>query len=165
QAVRHAFSARASAPPAVRAIAGAQTLLCPTRDEHNQFCTALHAGAAVAGGDPQLDSAALDAFLLTHPAARLIDVREPYEFAATLGQAPAGRVLSVPMSRLAEHAASWLREAGAGAAAPLVFFCRSGNRSLKAAHCLRRLGHPHVYSLRGGLALASPASQAMALAA
>jgi rhodanese-related sulfurtransferase len=151
-AVRFAFSAR-PAQEALRAVSAAQTLLCPTRDEHNQFCISMtdqpQAGLAT---DAQLDSAALDAFLQAHPHAMLIDVREPYEFAAG-ASAPgaAGSVVrSVPLSRLAEHASDWLR----GEPAPLVFFCRSGNRSLKAAQFLRRLGHPHAYSLVGGLALA-----------
>jgi rhodanese-related sulfurtransferase len=38
---------------------------------------------------------------------------------------------------------------------PLVFFCRSGNRSTRAAQCLRRLGYAQAYDLAGGLALAA----------
>ncbi len=100
----------------------------------------------------QLDSAALDAFMQAHPDAVLVDVREPYEFAAgAIAPGAAGvAARSVPLSRLAEHASEWLR----GTPAPLVFFCRSGNRSLKAAQFLRRLGHCQAYSLVGGLALA-----------
>jgi rhodanese-related sulfurtransferase len=55
------------------------------------------------------------------------------------------------LSRLAEHASDWLRATHT----PLVFFCRSGNRSMKAAQLLRRLGHQQAYSLNGGLALAT----------
>jgi rhodanese-related sulfurtransferase len=36
---------------------------------------------------------------------------------------------------------------------PVLFFCRSGNRSLQAARALRRLGHGQAWSLSGGLAL------------
>jgi rhodanese-related sulfurtransferase len=61
----------------------------------------------------------------------------------------------VPLSRLAEHAAT-----GCAADTPLVFFCRSGNRSMKAAQLLRRLGHQQAYSLNGGLALAALAQAA-----
>ena len=148
--VRFAFSAR-PAQQALRAVSVEQTLLCPTRDEHNQFCTSLTAQASTPlHADAHLDSAGLDAFLQAHPDAVLIDVREAYEFAATIAQDRAGRIAqSVPLSRLAEHASAWLR----GKQAPLVFFCRSGNRSVKAAQCLRRLGHQHSYSLTGGLAL------------
>jgi len=159
QSVRFAFCAQ-PALDVLRPLTCAQTLLCPTRDEYNQFCLGMAEPAAAATqAEPplQLDSAALDAFLQAHPDAQLIDVREPYEFAATIAPGPAGRsARSVPLSRLAEHASSWLQDPSV----PLVFFCRSGNRSLKAAQCLRRLGHREAYSLGGGLALAP-----MALAA
>jgi cysteine sulfinate desulfinase/cysteine desulfurase-like protein/rhodanese-related sulfurtransferase len=148
--VRFAFSAR-PAQQALRAVSVDQTLLCPTRDERNQFCTSMSAETAAGSVDANLDSGALTGFLQAHPDAVLIDVREPYEFAATFTPGPAGRVAqSVPLNRLAEHAAEWLR----GNQAPLVFFCRSGNRSVKAAQLLRRLGHQQSYSLTGGLALA-----------
>ena len=55
---------------------------------------------------------------------------------------------SLPLSRLAEYAA-WLRDE----ARPLLFFCRSGNRSLKAVQCLQGLGRERVWHLAGGLAL------------
>jgi len=155
EAVRFAFSAR-PAQQGLAPLCGAHTLLCPTRDESNQFCVAMQAPAAAGlAGDAQLDGAALARFLQTHPEARLIDVREPYEFAAAVAPALAGRALhSVPLSRLAEHASDWLR----GDQAPLVFVCRSGNRSLKAAQCLRRLGHRQAYSVSGGFALAPAAA-------
>ncbi|WP_343733427.1 aminotransferase class V-fold PLP-dependent enzyme [Duganella sp.] len=150
-AVRFAFSAR-PAQQGLAPVSAGHTLLCPTRDEHNQFCT-IAEPVATQAAEAQLDSAALAAFLHAHPDALLIDVREPHEFAATVAPAWAGRsVHSVPLSRLAEHASAWLH----AEPTPLVFFCRSGNRSLKAAHCLRRLGHPQAYSLNGGVALAAP---------
>jgi cysteine sulfinate desulfinase/cysteine desulfurase-like protein/rhodanese-related sulfurtransferase len=152
-AVRFAFSAR-PAQQALHEIISERTLLCPTRDEQNQFCASMNAEpSAIIAADAQLDGSALDAFLAAHPDACLVDVREPYEFAATIAPLPAGRLaLSVPLSRLAEYASAWL----GAEQAPLVFFCRSGNRSMKAALCLRRLGHRHAYSLNGGLALATP---------
>lgn len=150
-AVRFAFSAR-PLQQALRDISTDRTLLCPTRDEDNQFCTGMtSAPSATIAADAQLDKSALAALLQAHPNARLVDVREQYEFAATLAPSPTGRVaLSVPLSRLAEYASAWLHEEPA----PLVFVCRSGNRSMKAAQCLRRLGHQQAYSLNGGLALA-----------
>jgi len=150
-AVRFAFSARPSLQ-VLSVVSAAHTLLCPTRDEQNQFCT-IATPAATLAADAQLDRAALDAFLQAHPGSCLIDVREPYEFAAALAPDWAGRsVLSVPLSRLAEYASAWLR----AEQTPLLFICRSGNRSLKAALCLRRLGHRQAYSLNGGLALRAP---------
>jgi rhodanese-related sulfurtransferase len=149
--VRFAFSAR-PAQQTLLAVSTAQTLLCPTRDEQNQFCTSMTTPPSpISAADAQLDRSALDAFLQSHPDAVLIDVREPYEFAATITPGTAGRAAqSVPLSRLAEYASAWLRDERV----PLVFFCRSGNRSLKAAQCLRRLGHQQSFSLTGGLALA-----------
>ena len=152
-AVRFAFCQR-SDQPGLAALVAPDTLLCPSREADNQFCTSLRAlsgaeGAAADGG-LQLDAAALDTFLQAHPDALLVDVREPYEFAAA-AHGPAGRAaLSVPLSKLASQAGDWLR----GERKPLVFFCRSGNRSVKAVQCLRRLGYHQAYNLSGGLALA-----------
>ena len=157
--VRFVFCAGAQ-DEALRAVSGPGTLLCPTRDDHNQFCASMkqHSPAMltaetqlVAQSDMQLDSVQLNAFLSAHPDAVLIDVREAYEFAATALPGPGGHMAhSVPLSRLAQQASVWLREERR----PLVFFCRSGNRSMKATQCLRRLGHDQAYSLSGGLALA-----------
>jgi rhodanese-related sulfurtransferase len=128
------------------------TRLGPSRDAANQFCTSLRAiGSSEAAADDgvNLEAAGLDAFLQAHPDAQLVDVREPFEFAAS-AHGPGGRaVLSVPLSKLASHAGDWLR----GERKPLVFFCRSGNRSVKAVQCLRRLGYRQAYHLSGGLAL------------
>jgi cysteine desulfurase len=145
----------------LQAVSGPRALLCPTRDAQNQFCAGMTKGSPtmltaeeqqVSQSGMQLDSAELDAFLTAHPDAVLIDVREAYEFAATVVPGPGGRVAqSVPLSRLAGQASVWLREEQR----PLVFFCRSGNRSMKATQCLRRLGHQQSYSLSGGLALAA----------
>jgi rhodanese-related sulfurtransferase len=111
----------------------------------------------VAGTDLNLDSIALARLLQAHPQAVLVDVRESYEQAACI---PGGRAAeSVPLSRLAAFVPGWLEAVDQQ---PLVFFCRSGNRSAKAAQCLRRLGYRNAYSLAGGVALASPA---LALAA
>ncbi|MBA5637292.1 aminotransferase class V-fold PLP-dependent enzyme [Duganella sp. LX20W] len=105
----------------------------------------------------RLAPAALGSFLQTHPDARLVDVREPSECAATAGPAPGGRdALRVPLGQLDSQLDQWLREADV----PLVFYCRSGNRSLQAAQCLRQLGHQQAWSLDGGLALASLALDA-----
>lgn len=153
-------------------IVNAGTLLCGACDEHGIPCgttTALAQGrgelAELLAAQPLLarrappgmgsvaDLAphALERFLQTHPDAILVDVREAAEHAA--GHAPLhGReVLSVPLTRLAEHAAHWLR----ADPKPLVLFCRSGNRSARAVQCLHRLGYPQAWHVVGGLALAN----------
>ncbi|WP_091876643.1 aminotransferase class V-fold PLP-dependent enzyme [Massilia yuzhufengensis] len=97
-----------------------------------------------------LDAAAAEAFLRAHPDALLVDVRELAEHAAAAAQVGGRAAHNVPLSQLAGQAAQWLR----GAPPALVFVCRSGNRSARAARTLRRLGHAQAWHLAGGLALA-----------
>jgi rhodanese-related sulfurtransferase len=94
---------------------------------------------------------ALEEFLLAHPDACLIDVRDAVEHAVAGARLWHGRrAESVPLSCLQEKAQEWLH----GAQPPLVFFCRSGNRSVKAADCMHRLGYHNAWHLAGGMALA-----------
>lgn len=113
-------------------------------------------GARVDGACPlastELGLDALRALLREQPGLLLVDVREPYE--QRLGQAPelggAVRREAVALSGLPDALARWL---ALPAETPVVFFCRSGNRSAQAAQALRRLGHEQAWSLGGGLAL------------
>jgi len=89
-------------------------------------------------------------FLATHEDALLIDVREPAEAAAGACRLHGRMAHNVPLSRLAEHLARFLAEPRR----PLVFVCRSGNRSARAALCLRRAGHDQAWTVAGGIALA-----------
>jgi rhodanese-related sulfurtransferase len=71
---------------------------------------------------------------------QLVDVREPYEWAA-------GRIAGarhIEMGDLATEAASLDRER------PVVFYCRVGARSGMAAHAFRRAGY-EAHNLAGGL--------------
>ncbi len=96
--------------------------------------------------------AALTQMTRQHPGLVLVDVREPYE--QRLGQAPelgaAVQREAVALSGLPNALAGWLALPDE---TPVVFFCRSGNRSGQAAQALRRLGHAQAWSLSGGLAL------------
>jgi cysteine desulfurase len=98
--------------------------------------------------DVNLDAAALAALLLAHPETLLVDVREPYEHAAGTPFA-AATVVNIPLGDLARQLPALLE----GGTTPLVFFCRSGNRSSRAVECLRSHGHRHAWHLAGGLAL------------
>lgn len=103
----------------------------------------------------EIDGATARAWLAAHPDAIVVDVRDAREHAVAAGAGPVTvfgqAALNVPLARLADHADAW-----AGAAArPLLFVCRSGARSVRAAQTLRALGHPQACSLAGGLALAS----------
>jgi cysteine sulfinate desulfinase/cysteine desulfurase-like protein/rhodanese-related sulfurtransferase len=102
------------------------------------------------GSVMQLVPEDMERFLQTHPEALLVDVREAAEQAAGEAVINGKKAFSVPMSRLAEHAACLLR----GESRPLVFICRSGNRSARAAQALHRIGHAQAWQLAGGLALA-----------
>jgi len=88
----------------------------------------------------------------------LVDVREAYEarMSPTEELAPE----AVPLSALVNALPRWraLPEQ-----TPVIFFCRSGNRSAQAARALRRLGHGQAWSLAGGLALWPTARTATAL--
>lgn len=152
-------------------IVNAGTILCGANDEQGVPCTttaALARGRGELAGllalqpllarraPPDMGSVAdlaphaLERFLQTHPDAILVDVREAAEHAARRQPLHGRAVVSVPLTRLAEHASHWLQ----GEPKPLVLFCRSGNRSARAVQCLHRLGYPQAWHVAGGLALA-----------
>jgi cysteine desulfurase len=149
----------------------ADTIVCRAADPLNEMCSTPAAEGHGSGmladllsmeprlarpnlpempGEMDLDAAALERFMSRHPEALLVDVREPFERAADTAAAWEGRaVMGVPLSRLTDQLAHWLR----GEQRPIVFFCRSGNRSVRAARCLHRLGYQNAWHLSGGLAL------------
>ncbi|WP_373889645.1 aminotransferase class V-fold PLP-dependent enzyme [Massilia sp. MB5] len=161
-AVRHAFTGQAALAP-LAGLLGGDSLVCPASETQSAFCTSLRAEARAgqtAADDVNLDAAGLAAFLQSNPNVLLVDVREAYEHAASAG-GPGGRAaLNIPLSRLAQQIEAWQHNPSQ----PLVFFCRSGNRSAKAVHCLRRLGHTQCWHLAGGMAM-SAAAPVLALAA
>ena len=150
--VRFAFIGKDAAPQ-LPALAGATTLLCPAQ----QGADTMYATLAVAGrstharADRELDPAALGAFLQSHPDTMLVDVREACEHLASGAASWSdGQAHNVPMSRLAERLPAWL----AGEPRVLVFFCRSGMRSARAARYLHRLGYDDAWHVAGGLPIA-----------
>lgn len=156
------------APEALRSLLDAalltpDTVLCGARDD-GSICRTMRAARedAAPASELQLDAASLPAFLRQHPDAILVDVREAYEHAACAGTVFDGcAVHSVPLSRLAGQVAAWLQQPQC----PLVFFCRSGNRSARASACLRRLGHAAAWQLNGGMAMAEATRHPLAIAA
>jgi cysteine sulfinate desulfinase/cysteine desulfurase-like protein/rhodanese-related sulfurtransferase len=124
-------------------------VICHGRDVDGLACATL--AAARDGGVPgQLHPDTLDVFLRRHEDALLVDVREAGEAAAGAMELHGRAARNVPLSRLAEHLPGWLSDP----ARPIVFLCRSGNRSARAALCLRRAGHLQAWTVVGGLALA-----------
>jgi rhodanese-related sulfurtransferase len=81
----------------------------------------------------------------------LLDIREPYEFDALR---IAGSI-NVPRGLL-EAACDWdyddtLPELAAAREREIVVICRSGNRSVLAAHTMMRMGFTNVVSLKTGV--------------
>ena len=148
-AVRMAFGAFDAADLA--RVAHERTVRCHGSDVDGVACATL--AASVGGAPGQLEADALAAFLHRHDDALLVDVREAAESAAGALCLHGRAAHHVPLSRLAEHMAGWL----AAPARPVVFMCRSGNRSAKAALCLRRAGHTQAWTVAGGIALAGGA--------
>jgi cysteine sulfinate desulfinase/cysteine desulfurase-like protein/glyoxylase-like metal-dependent hydrolase (beta-lactamase superfamily II)/rhodanese-related sulfurtransferase len=108
--------------------------------------------------DVELGPEPLRALVDRQPELLLVDVREAYE--QRLGHAPdlaapGVRHQAIALSQLLLALPDWL---ALPATTPVVFFCRSGNRSAQAAQALRRLGHEQAWSLAGGLALWRPHS-------
>jgi rhodanese-related sulfurtransferase len=96
--------------------------------------------------------AELDSFITLHPGTALVDVREAVEYGVSDGIECAGTyAVNAPLSVFPGAAPHWL----AKHAGPVVFVCRSGNRSLKAAQWLQAQGHPAVRHIHGGLATRS----------
>lgn len=112
---------------------------------------AFDAPAAAQAHEIELTDAAARQWLDAHPDALVIDVRDLRERSVGRTALHGRATLNVPLAHLAEQAKGW---AGADAP-PVLFVCRSGNRSLRAARVLRELGNHHAWSLAGGFALAS----------
>jgi len=97
-----------------------------------------------------LQWAELESFMTAHPGAVLVDVREAAEHAVGSRIEYAGKcAVNAPLGALPEVASQWM----VAGATPVVFFCRSGNRSLQAAQWLSARGHPAVRHVHGGVAM------------
>ncbi|WP_422085715.1 aminotransferase class V-fold PLP-dependent enzyme [Variovorax sp.] len=122
-----------------------QTLACGARID-----------SGCAGAGHEMNATQAQRLLLEHPGLVVVDVREPYEQRVS-ESSPFGAGThreAVPLSGLLNALPGWL---ALPAGAPVLFYCRSGNRSAQAAEALRRLGHAQAWSLAGGLALCSGA--------
>lgn len=72
---------------------------------------------------------------------RVVDVREPWEFAA----AHIAGAENVPLDGLDAACRGWKTDA------PLLLVCRSGARSARAAAALAGLGFSRLHNLTGGM--------------
>ncbi len=83
-------------------------------------------------------------WIAAHPAAaRIVDVREPDEYAGPLGHI--GGATLIPLRQLPNRIDSFSTDE------PLVTVCRSGGRSAQAYVLLRRAGFDRVANLKGGM--------------
>jgi cysteine sulfinate desulfinase/cysteine desulfurase-like protein/glyoxylase-like metal-dependent hydrolase (beta-lactamase superfamily II)/rhodanese-related sulfurtransferase len=99
----------------------------------------------------------LKPFFEQHCNSLLIDVREPHEFVFALDWNSVGfrkPPENVPLTRLVGRLPE-LKAQMEACDGGLVFICRSGKRSGKAAEIARRLGLNRACSIAGGLALAT----------
>ena len=105
----------------------------------------------------EVDIQQLAAQLEKQPSTRIIDVREPAEFA----QAQISNAVNYPRGVLEMQLANHPAVAASGCAAdvalaqlakePLYLICRSGARSALAAESLQNMGFTDVYSVAGGM--------------
>lgn len=104
-------------------------------------------GRPLGGGYVDITPNELLAYL---PGARVVDVREPSEFAGPLGHIPGAEL--APLAQLHSRAAAWHKEQ------PVLLVCRSGVRSARAAVALAESGFTRVLNLRGGMQAYAAAS-------
>jgi cysteine desulfurase len=107
----------------------------------------------------------LNSFFARHRDALIIDVREPHEYAfaqswATLGltQSP----INIPLTRLSNFLPTLFDLIAESPHRDIIFVCRSGNRSSKAAEVVRRLGIRNAWHIAGGIALGGIRREQMA---
>ncbi len=117
-------------------------------------CGSRAAACTLSQASVELTAAQAQSLQSTGATPLLVDVREPYEQqlgrTLRLGDADSASAVAVPLSGLLNALPQWL---ALPAHTPVVFYCRSGNRSAQAARALRRLGHAQAFSVAGGLAL------------
>jgi rhodanese-related sulfurtransferase len=74
---------------------------------------------------------------------RVVDVREPAEFAGDLGHAPGAEI--VPLATIETAARTWDKDQ------EIVLVCRSGARSTRAATLLALMGFRRPMNMVGGM--------------
>lgn len=114
-----------------------QTLACGVRSECQLFDERV-----------EMSAEGVRAQMSAGQAPVMVDVREPFE--SRMGPVAALDAQPVPLSALINALHRFMQ---LPSETPLIFVCRSGNRSAQAARALRRLGHAQAWSLAGGLAL------------
>ncbi|QDS99271.1 aminotransferase class V-fold PLP-dependent enzyme [Adhaeretor mobilis] len=102
-----------------------------------------------------VDSSQLSEFFRQHQDSLIVDVREAHEFAFAQNWTSLGLdspPKNVPLTRLGDFLAKFLASSNPQKQ-EVIFICRSGNRSSKAAQVARRLGLSGAWQIAGGIAL------------
>lgn len=129
-----------------------------TDDTNCELVCGLIQVASTTGGGPSVDIPPdkLRAFFERHQSAIIIDVREPQEFVFAQNWSGFGFAkppANIPLTRLANHLPKLLADLQAHPERDVIFLCRSGNRSAKAAEVARRIGVSNAFHILGGIAL------------
>ena len=133
-------------------IVGPDMLLCRSSGKDRPSCTTLRARPSdknLSASDMELGPGGLLALLDREPDAMIVDVREDFEHGAGRLPERLRTSINVPLARLVNAIPGWLATAHPR---PIVFFCRSGNRSALATSRMRALGYDKSFHLHGGLA-------------
>lgn len=123
-------------------------------DSHlvDEVGTEIMCGAYVGSCDKskikEYDTSSLNQAISSDASIRIIDIREPHEYALNHSQA---KSTNVPLTRLVQ----FIKEHQDQKQQPWVLVCRSGSRSLVAAQAMHRLGFTQVAHLKGGYALSA----------
>jgi cysteine sulfinate desulfinase/cysteine desulfurase-like protein/glyoxylase-like metal-dependent hydrolase (beta-lactamase superfamily II)/rhodanese-related sulfurtransferase len=103
----------------------------------------------------ELSNDDLKSFFATHRDSLIIDVREPHEFSFAQNWLQIGFVkppTNVPLTRLSGYLPELLKQHHENPR-DVIFLCRSGRRSGKAAEVARRIGVDTARHIAGGIAL------------
>lgn len=98
----------------------------------------------------------LPEFFASHEDSLIIDVREAHEFRFAQDWDALGLSCppeNIPLTRLSNFLMRILRDDPVSADRDIIFLCRSGSRSSKAAEVVRRLGFERTWHIKGGIAL------------
>ncbi len=94
-------------------------------------------------------------FFAEHKNSMIVDVREPHEFRFAQDWDALGLSCppeNVPLTRLSDFLVRLMNSEQPNDR-DIIFLCRSGSRSSKAAQVVRRLGFDRVWHIKGGIAL------------
>ena len=130
-----------------------QTLLCSMYDLDKRLVSTIIPDRLFSIDERTIHTNEMQSFMTSHPDTIIVDVREPYEQNISAIVYPErAKLVHMPLSRLVNGITQWLNP-NEKKRPPLLFVCRTGNRSAQAMQCLQRLGYDNAWHLAGGMAL------------